>query len=201
MSKTLDYYLALASPWTYLAGPRLDALIKRNQLAVNVKPFDLMRIFAMIGTKIVRERPAQIQRNRLNELRRWRDHLGMKLTLEPKFFPVDQKPASRVVIAAIEAGADGLAMSNRVLKAVWAEERDIADRETLAAIVKDAGLDAKAVLAKADSPEIAAVFERNTEDAIANHVFGSPTWIFAGELFWGQDRLEFLSRAVERANA
>ena len=197
MTKSIDYYFTVASPWTYLAGPRFDGLVTRNGLAVTWKPYDIMRVFGLTGTKPVGQRAPQIQKNRLNELRRWRDFHGMELTIEPAFFPVNPTPANRVVIAALRSGADGGALAKAYMRAVWAEERNTADPETIAAIADENGLDGAALLAQSGDAAAEGEYERNTEDAIAADVFGSPTWIYEGELFWGQDRLAFLTRAVE----
>ena len=197
MEKSIDYYFTVASPWTYLAGPRFDGLVTRNGLTVTWKPFDIMRVFGLTGTKPVGQRAPQVQKNRLNELRRWRDFHGMALTIEPAFFPVNPTPANSVVIAALQSGADGGALADAYMRAVWAEERNIADPETIAAIADENGLDGAALLAQSSDATVEGDYERNTEDAIAADVFGSPTWVYEGELFWGQDRLDFLTRAVE----
>lgn len=196
MAKTIDYYLALSSPWTYLAGPRFDALVAKHGATVNWKPYDIMRIFSITGTKPVGQRPPQIQKNRLNELGRWRDHLGMALNLHPAHFPVDHTAAGRMVIAASQTGADVASLANAYLTAVWAEERNIGDNDELVAIANQQGLDGAQLLTRSDDVAVEAEFEKNTEDAIAADVFGSPTWVVDGELFWGQDRLEFLDRAL-----
>lgn len=201
MTATIDYYLALSSPWTYLAGPRFAALVERNGLAVTFKPYDIMHVFQLNGTKPVGQRPKPVQANRLNELARWQKHLDMPLTLQPAHFPVDPTLAGRLLIAAQEAGAEQdktMALCFACLRACWAAERDLSDESTLVAIAGSCGLDGEALVAAAKGEASAAVFERNTEDAVANEVFGSPTWIHDGELFWGQDRLEFLERAVKR---
>ena len=194
MAKTVDFYVALPSPWTYLAFPRFREIAAKTGATVNYKPFDLMQIFGEIGTKAVGQRPPQIQKNRLNELRRWRDFLGMPLNLHPEFFPVDQKLAARMAIAARQSGADIGPLCQAILTAVWAEERNIADPETLKAIADAQGLDGAALLSKADGGKPAEEFERNSQEASERNVFGAPTWIIDDELYWGQDRLDFVGR-------
>ena len=196
MSRTIDYYLALTSPWTYLAGPRFKDLVEGSGATVTWKPYNIMQVFKLNGTKMVKERPKPVQANRLNELRRWRDHLGMKLNLQPQFFPVDHSLGAKAVIAARREGADVMDLANAILRAVWAEERNIAEAETVAAIAAENGFDGAALLATAERGEATGEYQKNTEDAIANNVFGSPTWICDGELFWGQDRLDFLAQKV-----
>lgn len=200
MAERIEYYLALSSPWTYLAGPRFAALVERNGLEATFKPYDVMRVFQRNGTKPVGQRPKPVQANRLRELARWRDFLDMPLNLHPAHFPVDPTLAGRILIAAQEDGAaqdKTIALSFAFLRACWAAERDLADEKTLLAITDSVGLGGESLLAAAKSDAAAAVFESNTEDAIANDVFGSPTWMVKGELFWGQDRLDFITRLVE----
>ena len=200
MSRTVDYFLALSSPWTYLAGPRFRELAQRHGLAVAYRPYDIMSVFKRNGTKAVGERPKPVQANRLRELARWRAFLDMPLNLRPAHFPVDPTLAGKALIAAQQAGADrdrAMAFADGCMTACWAEERNIADGETVAAIADGCGLDGKALVAAAGGGDAQAAFEENTREAIARDVFGSPTWIAGEEFFWGQDRLDFLARHLD----
>ena len=197
MAKTVDYYHSLISPWSYLGGPRLLGMAAAAGATINVKPIDLARVFPVSGGLPLAKRAAQRRAYRLVELARWRDRLGMPLNLEPRYFPAAEGLAARVVIAARETGADAARLSNAVLRAVWADERDIADRETLAAICAENGHDGAALIAAAGTDTIAATYATDTEEAIERGVFGAPTYVYAGELFWGQDRLDFLARALD----
>ena len=200
MVKTVDFYFALPSPWTYLAGPRFRELVQRNDLTVRWKPFDVSRVFALTGTKPVKDRPPQIQANRLTDLARWHTFLNMKLNLEPTFFPVDPSPAARMIIAALQNGTNVMDLANAYMKAVWAEERDIADSDTIIAISNEQGLDGTTLYDQIEKERVLSELEENTQEAIAKNVFGTPTWIYEDVLFWGQDRLDFLSRAIEENN-
>src|SRR5262249_49424703 len=135
---------------------------------------------------------------RMMELKRWRDHLKIPLTLQPKSFPIDPELASRVIIA---AGANKSAVTPSLafdlMRAVWVEERNIADPETLRAIIRAKGLPADDLMARAQAPEAKATYDALTQEAIERNVFGAPTYIYKDELFWGQDRLEFLERALK----
>jgi 2-hydroxychromene-2-carboxylate isomerase len=200
VSGSIDYFLALSSPWTYLAGPRFKDLVARNGLRVTYKPYNIMHVFGLNGTKPVGQRPKPVQSNRLRELARWRDHLGMPLNLHPAHFPVDPTRAGHVLIAAQLAGTDQdkmIDLADGYLRACWAEERDLGDEATLVAIANEQGLDGAALLKAADGGEAGAVFQANTDEAIDIEVFGSPTWVCDGEIFWGQDRLDFVTRFVE----
>ncbi len=197
MAKTIDYYHSLISPWSYLGGPRLGDIAAAAGATVNVKPIDLAQVFPVSGGLPLAKRADQRRAYRLAELARWRDHLGMPLNIEPSYFPAAEGLAACTVIAAREAGADAAGLSNAILRAVWAEERDIADRATLAAICAENGHDGAALIAAAETDAVAAIYAADTGEAIARGVFGAPTYVFAGELFWGQDRLEFLARTIK----
>ena len=198
MVKIVDYYFTPPSPYTYLAGPRFKSLAERNNLVINWKPFDLFAAFALTGQKKVKERPPQIQANRLNELRRWSDFLKMKINIQPKYFPPNPTPSHKMIVAAIKTGKDVTDLANAYMSACWAEERDIGDINTIVAIAKEQGFDGETLLKAAKSEATKQTLDRNTKEAISANVFGAPTWIYEGELFWGQDRIDFLARAIER---
>lgn len=199
MSNTVDYFFSLMSPYTYMGHERFEALAKKRNLTVNYRPTNYGKVFPISGGLPVNQRPPQRQAYRFTELKRWRDHLAIPLNLEPKFFPVNAGHAAGMVLAAIHAGHPPGALMAGYLRAVWAEERDIADEATLQAIATENGLDGAALWAAAGAPEIKEELERYTQEAIDKGVFGAPSWIFNGELFWGQDRLDFLERALEKA--
>lgn len=195
MGKRLDYYISLNSPWTYLGGARLATIAQQHNLAVQVMPVDYASIFAATGGLPLPKRAPERQAYRLRELDRWREYLGLPLNLQPRYFPADETLAAQLVLAA-DLGADTLALANAIGRAVWAEERNIADPETLAAIVTVMGLDAQQALEAARQPEIAERRAALTQQAIQAGVFGAPSYVLDGEIFWGQDRLDFLERAL-----
>jgi len=196
MAKVVDYYHFLISPYAYLGSARFTEIAARLGATVNVIPVAAAKIFPVSGGLPLPKRAPQRQAYRLVELARWRDHLGLPLNLEPQHFPADESQAARMVIAARRNGQDALALSNAVLRAVWAEERNVADPDTLAAIAGEAGFDAPALAAAAADPAVETDYEAGTEAAIAAGVFGSPTYIIDGTLYWGQDRLDFVDRAL-----
>jgi 2-hydroxychromene-2-carboxylate isomerase len=197
MTKTIDYYLNVASPWTYFGHDRFVAIADRHGAMVAVKPIDLAKVFPVSGGLPLPKRAPQRQAYRLTELARWRDHLGLPLNLQPKFGAASTEPAAKWILAAAEKGArPALDLAGAILRARWAEERDTADEATLAAIAGALGQDAKALAARAAAPEIAARFETCTQEAIDRQVFGVPTYVYRDELFWGQDRLDFLDRKL-----
>ncbi len=200
MGKTVDYFIAPQSPWTYLGHERFVAIAKQQGAQVLLKPCDVNKVFAATGGVPVSQRPPQRQAYRLAELTRWSKHLGMPLTLHPKFFPVAGEPGAKLVIAAQHAaGTDkALELLGALGRACWAEEKNIADADTLVAIANGLGLDGTALLALSASDAVAADYARNTEDAIAANVFGVPWYRIDGDGYWGQDRLDFVERALAR---
>lgn len=199
MDKVIDYYFTPASPYAYLGHDRFVAIASRHGARVDVCPVDIGRIFAVSGGVPLAQRPPQRLAYRLVELERWSRHLGIPINVPPKFGTTPVAAASRWILAAAETGQrQGLDLAGALMRARWAEERDIADPATLAAVAAGLKLDASALAARAEEPELAARYEATTERAIAAQVFGSPWYVYAGEPFWGQDRLDFLDRALAK---
>jgi 2-hydroxychromene-2-carboxylate isomerase len=173
-------------------------VVKNTGATVLLKPADVVKIFAASGGVPVGQRPPQRQAYRLDELRRWSAHLKRPLNLHPKFFPVAGDLANKLMIAALHAGGTdkALALAGALGSAVWANEQNIADTDTLVAIANGVGLDGAAVLKLTDSDAVAADYARNTEEAIEAKVFGVPWYRVDGEGFWGQDRLDFVERLL-----
>jgi 2-hydroxychromene-2-carboxylate isomerase len=188
----IDYYDSMSSPWTYLGHQRFMDLAQRFGLTVNHKPMDLLKVWSVSGGLPLKERAKQRQAYRHQELRRWRELLGVPCNLEPAFHPVADRRACYLSIAAMQKGLDWNRLSYALLRAVWVEDRNIADHPTLVAIADECGMDGKALLAATEEPAVQAEYQSNTEQAIARGVFGAPAYIFDDELFWGQDRLQML---------
>lgn len=195
----IDCYFGTISIWNYLAGNRLGEIAARHDAAVTYKPLDLNQLFARTGGKALADRHEARRAYRLQELARWSVHLGMPLNPQPAFFPVNGAPAAYVIIAAQAKGIDVGPLAHAIGRAVWAEERDIADDATLRAILAEQDLDPGLV----DSGLFvgAETYARNLEDAVAAGAFGSPFYIIreTDQRFWGQDRLDFLDQALSRA--
>ncbi len=199
--KIIRYYLAPRSPWTYLGHERLITLARKHEADIEPRPFALGEvIFPMSGGQQLKDRPPQRQAYRLVELKRWSTYLGIPLNLHPKHFPVEETSAARMVAATIvQDGNDAaLRLTGALLRAVWAEERDISDARTLAEIGNECGLDGAALYEARMTPPAVALFDKNTQAAVQLQVFGAPWYEYEGESFWGQDRLDFLDRALAR---
>jgi len=199
MGLVVDYYLSPQSPWTYLGHDRFMAIAKAAGAQVNVRPMDLGQVFPASGGLPLPKRAPQRQAYRLVELRRFAEHLALPLNLRPKFFPVAGDAAARLIIAvdAHEGSDAALALAGALLRAVWAEERDIADARELAALLAALQLPAQR-LDDAQAPAVQARCAAESQRAIDAGVFGAPSYLVDGELFWGQDRLDFLQRRLAR---
>jgi 2-hydroxychromene-2-carboxylate isomerase len=197
MSKLCEYYLAPHSPYTYLGHARLVAMAKQHNVQIALKPFDLGKVFGVSGGLPLAKRAPQRQAYRLKELQRWSDFLQIPLNLQPTYFPVQSDTAAKLIIAAqLAHGTDAaLTLAGAVMRAVWAEERNIADTDTLLAIAGELGHNGKNLLKSSETASVQAEFDRFTDEAVAANIFGSPWYVVDGEAYWGQDRLDFVERA------
>lgn len=197
----VQYWFSVASPWTWLGSARFAQLVQRAGAEVEVLPIELGAVFAATGGRPFAERPQARRSYRQLELARWSRRLGVPITLEPRHYPVDREPASRLLIAARRRGLDALGLSHAVLRAIWQEERDIADWATLRQIADAQGLDGAVLTDAARETGVLDEFDADTRRAIAAGVFGAPTYVVEDEPFWGQDRLDFLAERLRVAAA
>ena len=200
MGHTVDYYFAPQSPWAYLGHQRLAEIAARTGATVRVMPIDLGgKVFPISGGLPLGQRAPQRQAYRLVELQRFSQHLNAPLNLKPKYFPVGGDDAARLIIAADMAldSAAAMAISGAILAACWAQERNMADDKVLAELLAEQGLPA-ALLERSHSQAVQERYESYTQAAIDAGVFGAPSYVVDGEIFWGQDRLEFVERALTR---
>jgi carboxymethylenebutenolidase len=163
-------------------------------------PVDLGgKVFPISGGLPLGQRAPQRQAYRLVELQRFSEYLKAPLNLKPKYFPVAGDDASRLIIAVdLHHGAEAaMTITGAILAAVWAQERNIADGKVLAELLSEQGLDV-ACMDKSLSQAVQEKYEAFTEQAIAAGVFGAPSYVVGGEIFWGQDRLDFLERRLQR---
>ena len=196
----IDYYASLNSPWTHLGAARIEAIAARHNATLRIWPVDFGTIFAGSGGLPLPKRSPQRQAYRMQELARWRDHLGIPINLQPRFFPASELLAACCTIALREMQDDAAAVrfAHRVLKALWEEERDTGDRDTLSALLTEVGQDADRVLRLGAEPRWAERREADTRSALARGVFGAPSYVVGDDIFWGQDRLEFVEKRLGR---
>ena len=187
----IDYFFTTISPFTYLAGNRLEEIAARNGATIRYVPINAPALFPRTGGQVLAERHDSRKAYRLQELRRWSARLGIKLDLQPAFFPVNPAPSSYAVISAAKLGGGDLAgLVQAFPRAVWAEGRNIADEEVVQEIVAKHGFDPKAI--DRGMFTAAETYTDNLEEAVARGVFGVPFYLVGDERFWGQDRLEDL---------
>ena len=200
MPVTIDYYLTINSPWVYLGSAPFAEVARRNGAVVNVKPCKFGPIFDQTGGLPLPKRSPQRRAYRMMELKRWREVRDVPLTLEPKYFPCDETAATRLVIAAGLQGKDAHRLSLELGRALWEREESFADPAAIASAAERAGLDAAALRAAGPSDaELDALHEQFTQDALKVGVFGAPSYVLpSGEVFWGQDRLDLLERALKQ---
>lgn len=201
MAKICEYFFAPQSPWAYLGHARLSALAERHGARIEVKPCDLGKVFNQSGGLPLAKRAPQRQAYRLQEMARWSEHLQIPLHLQPAFFPVSGDMAAKLIIATQLAHGNAAAMqlSGSIMRALWAEQKNIADADTLAALANDCEgveLDGRMLLKTADTGAVQTQYEQYTSEALAANVFGSPWYVVDGQGFWGQDRLDFVERAL-----
>ena len=198
MGRTVDYYFAPQSPWAYLGHQRLADIVQRTGAAVRVMPIDLGgKVFPISGGLPLGQRAPQRQAYRLMELQRFSQHLKVPLTLKPRYFPVGGDDAARLIIAAdLALGAQAaMKIAGAILAACWAQERNMADDKVLAELLGEQDLPSS-LMEASRTQAVQERYETYTQAAIDAGVFGAPSYVVDGEIFWGQDRLDFVERAL-----
>jgi 2-hydroxychromene-2-carboxylate isomerase len=200
-------YYSLSSPWAYLGGPKLQDIVRRHKVRLILKPFDFQEVVPRTGGIPLRTRPEPRRTYHALELDRWRKYLGMPLNLEPKHYPRDgqpagwNKPPGWMVIAAQERGLDAMLLSHALLRALWAEERNTADPRVRIQVAEENGFPGKELLQEETTSKVQGLYKTYSDEAEKLGVFGAPTVVLNGERFWGQDRFEFLDRALAAISA
>lgn len=204
----LDCFYSLSSPWAYLGGPQLQDLVRRHGVQLVLKPYDFQLVVPQTGGIPLKTRPEPRKTYHALELARWSEYLGMPLNLQPAHYPKGvpddvnwNKTPGWMVIAAQLQGLDAFALSHALLRALWAQERKTSDAAVRIAVANEAGYDGAALHALEQSAQVQAQYRANSEEAVAIGVFGAPTFVLNGERFWGQDRLMFVERALDKLHA
>jgi len=200
MSRSIDYYYSVQSPWAFIGYDAFLGVADRNGAEITFHPVQLGGLFADTGGLPLGKRHPARQRYRMVELKRWREARGLDFNLQPAFWPLDGAPADQLVIAAIEAGIHPAVLVGRLASGVWQREENMADPATLAGVLDELGLPASLLEASARD-EIAARYKANHDLAVAADVFGSPAYVLDGEVFWGQDRIDLLDAALSSGRA
>lgn len=195
----IDYYFSPLSVWSYLAGQRLEQIAARHGAQITYKPVDVMALFARTGGVAPADRHPNRLAYRAQEIARWSAKLGMVLNPKPAHWPTNGAPASYAIIAAQEAGGGDLGLlCHSLARAVWAEDKDIAQDAVIGACLEDAGF--SSMLTLSGMVRGAEIYAKNLEDAVAAGAFGVPFYITDDDArFWGQDRLADLDSHLEAA--
>lgn len=201
MPRQIDYYFTLLSPWTYLGHPTFVETAKRHGCTVSYKPTPLRMVFDETGGLPLPKRHPVRQRYRIFELQRWRAKRSLPLVIHPKHFPFDVSLADRTVLAINAAGGNPAGFVGDVLAGVWARDENLSRPELIAEIAGRAGFDGPALLQAAGSEAIVERYAATINEAIEAGVFGAPSYVLDGEVFWGQDRLDLLEDALASGRA
>ena len=197
MQTTIDYYFTVTSPWSYLGDIRVREIAARCNVTLQHRPVNAGEIFSKTGGLPLKDRSAERQAYRLRELARWRERLKIKLNLEPTFFPASSELADKVIIVTRESGIDPGPLTNAFMRTVWVDNENIADPEVVKNVLDAQGLDSVTLMASAQEEKTVHMLATHTEEAISRGVFGLPSYVTAHDLFWGQDRLEFLESSLD----
>jgi len=191
--KRVEFFFDYASTYSYLAHKEIEELAARREAELVFKPMVLGFVFKATGNSMPAAVPAKAA-YMVHDVRRWVRHYGLPFHM-PSVFPVNTIRALRTGIAALEEGTF-LAFHHAVMQAYWANDQDIGDAEVLAAIATAAGLDGPRLTARAEEGIIKDRLKANTDEAIQRGVFGAPTFFVGEQMFWGNDRLEFVAEAL-----
>lgn len=201
MPRTIQYFFSLHSPWTYLGNAFFHEIAHRYGCAIDYRPMPLRSVFDETGGLPLPKRHPVRQRYRLVDLQRWRERRGVPLVLQPRFFPFDPSLADRVATALLLSGQEPSTFIAEVMAGVWAREEDLREPAAIAACAVRSGFDGEALLKQAEDPRVLHRYEETRDLAIASGVFGAPSYVLDGEVFWGQDRLELLDSALASGRA
>ena len=196
----IEYFYGMPSPFIYLGSLKFQSIAKKYDAEIIEKLCDLVGgIFSKTGGIPVPQRSPQRQKYRLDGIKRWSEFLNIKINIKSKFFPLtDPHLPAKFTIAANLLNTK-IIFGHELLKLLWSEDKDISSEKNIEIVSNNLKINFKELSALAKSEKVLKIYKDNTEEAIAKNVFGASTYIFNNELFWGQDRLEFLERALKNA--
>lgn len=195
MSDPIIHYFFVQSPWSFFGFRRVVEIAKKHGVEIIHKPCRAADVWEHGGGVPLAKRPKPRQDYRLVELKRWADHLGIPINLHPEHFPVDETHAARTIIAVQEEGQDVSKLTETLMGDIWLRNRDISDPNVVREALVSSGLSTE-FLEHADLPAIANIYDENCKSAREDNIFGVPTYFVGSEMFWGQDRLDFVDRAL-----
>jgi 2-hydroxychromene-2-carboxylate isomerase len=193
----VDFFFDFVSPYTYLAQTRLGALAERTGASFRLWPMHLLKLMKLVDNTPTTILCGNKMKYAGQDLGRWVAKYGVPFEFNPHVFAADQSLALRGALVAQRKGVEE-AYDSAVFRAFWAEAVDVNDRAKLIGSLDHAGLDGSALLAEADDPSYGEQLRANTKLAAERGVFGSPTFLVGDELFFGNDRLDFLEERLRR---
>ncbi|MDE2577327.1 MAG: 2-hydroxychromene-2-carboxylate isomerase [Hyphomicrobiales bacterium] len=194
--RTIEVYFSLASPWAYIGDAHLRALAARHSARIDWRPVSLGQVFPQTGGLPLAKRHISRQNYRLVELQRWREKRGLHFAIEPRGWPFDPTLADCVAVALMLQGADPAPYIAAAFKAVFEQERNLGEAGEIESVVQTTGANGSALVEAARGPKAQVAYAANFERAMKAGVFGSPSYVLDGEIFWGQDRLDLLEDAL-----
>jgi 2-hydroxychromene-2-carboxylate isomerase len=194
MSKQIEFYFDMGSPTAYLAYKRLGQLAAQYPLTVVLRPMLLGGVFKATGNTSPVTIPAKGRYMLEHDLPRFARRYGVTLNFNPHF-PINTLPLMRGALAAGALGCQEAYVS-AVFDAIWVAGDNLGDPAVIAESLQSAGLDAGALMTKAQEPAIKAALVSATEAAVERGVFGAPTFFMDGDMYFGQDRLDFVEEAL-----
>ena len=185
----IDYFFATISPFTYLAGTRLEEMAAKHGATITYKPLDIPQLFARTGGSLPKDRHPNRQAFRLADIRRTAALRDMPVNIKPAFWPTNMAPSGYAIIAAQKAGGGDLgALAHGITRACWAEDKNIAEDDVIRECLSAAGFDP--ALADTGMLSSAEEYAANLEEAVNRGVFGAPSYIpDSGEVFFGGDQI------------
>ena len=189
------------SPWTFLGHKKVNEIAKNNNCELDIMPVNYGEIFPVSGGLPVHKRPLQRQKYRLQELKRWSEFLKIKLNPEPKHFPSRSLLPSKVIISVKILNFENVNdIAYAIMEGLWIKEMNIDDPQNLKKILTRFIKTADEVIDFSESKQVEKEMNEYTKEAIDLAVFGAPTYIINDQIYWGQDRLDFLERYIKRKN-
>lgn len=196
MANTIDYYYTSTSPFTWFGHKALCEVAAKHGKQINYKPVNLMEVWKSSGAVPPPQRPPMRQRYRLLELQRIAHYRGLTVIPQPDSFPANPERADLCCIVLVQRGDDPGDFLFSVGEALWSQDRQIADESILAELLTKAGFDGDEVVATSKESQYSEVRNSNSQDAIALDVVGAPSYVYQDEVFWGQDRVDYLDKMI-----
>jgi len=196
MTKAVEFFFDVGSPAAYLAWTQLPKIVQATGSEIEYRPILLGGVFQATGNRSPMEVPAKGQYMQ-DDLQRYARRYGVPFKHNP-FFPVNTLALMRMVLGLqLRQPERMVPFVDAVFRALWVEGRNMNDAATVGAVLREAGFDPEQMLALASDPAIKDDLKVATQEAVQRGVFGAPTFVVGGEMFWGQDRLDFVKEALQ----